>query len=191
MQGDDNMHVAGVCSFFCAPVGTFTAPSPRHPAARTFRHLFPVDRRGHFVKMTRMDTHFDPTPETSPDLVEQERNVRAAMLRGWRRKCPHCGNGPMMKAYLKVRDTCPVCDQELHHHRADDGPAYLTILIVGHIMAPLLIWVFTEFRPEPMVLATSFTVGCVALSLYLLPRLKGAIVGLQWAKRLYGFGPSS
>mgnify|MGYP001815802781 FL=1 len=97
----------------------------------------------------------------------------------------------MMKAYLKVRDTCPVCDQELHHHRADDGPAYLTILIVGHIMAPLLIWVFTEFRPEPMVLATSFTVGCVALSLYLLPRLKGAIVGLQWAKRLYGFGPSS
>lgn len=138
-----------------------------------------------------MDTQFDPTPGMPVDTAEQERNVRTAMLRGWRRKCPHCGNGPMMKAYLKVRDTCPVCDQELHHHRADDGPAYLTILIVGHIMAPLLIWVFTEFRPEPMVLATSFTVGCVALSLYLLPRLKGAIVGLQWAKRLYGFGPSA
>ena len=141
--------------------------------------------------MTRMDSHFDPTSDAPLDVPEGARNVRTAMLRGWRRKCPHCGNGPMMKAYLKVRDTCPVCDQELHHHRADDGPAYLTILIVGHIMAPLLIWVFTEFRPEPMVLATSFTVGCVALSLYLLPRLKGAIVGLQWAKRLYGFGPSS
>ena len=35
--------------------------------------------------------------------------------------------------------------------------------------------------------ASTFTVGCVALSLYLLPRLKGAIVGLQWAKRLHGF----
>ncbi|NNE87277.1 MAG: DUF983 domain-containing protein [Silicimonas sp.] len=138
-----------------------------------------------------MDTQFEPIPNAPTQAAHVDRNVRSAMLRGWRRKCPQCGTGPMMKAYLKVRDTCPVCDEELHHHRADDGPAYLTILIVGHIMAPLLIWAFTEFRPEPMVLATSFTVGCVALSLYLLPRLKGAIVGLQWAKRLYGFGPSS
>ncbi len=117
-----------------------------------------------------------------------DRDVRESMLRGWRRKCPNCGRGPLMKSYLKVRDTCPVCDEELLHHRADDGPAYLTILIVGHLMAPALIWAFTEFRPDPMVLASTFTVGCVALSLYLLPRLKGAIVGLQWAKRLHGFG---
>ena len=94
----------------------------------------------------------------------------------------------MMKSYLKVRETCPVCSEELHHQRADDGPAYLTILIVGHIMAPLIIWAFTAFRPDPMVLASVFTVGTVALSLFLLPRLKGAIVGLQWAKRLHGFG---
>lgn len=135
---------------------------------------------------------YDSMSDTSCDPSSKaDRDVRAAMIRGWRCKCPNCGNGPMMKAYLKVRDACPVCDQELFHHRADDGPAYLTILIVGHIMAPLMIWVFTEFRPEPMVLATSFTVGCVALSLYLLPRIKGAIVGLQWAKQLYGFGPSS
>ena len=94
----------------------------------------------------------------------------------------------MMRSYLKVRDACPVCGEELHHHRADDGPAYLTLLIVGHLMAPLIIWAFTEFRPDPMVLATVFTIGCVALSLYLLPRIKGAIVGLQWAKRMHGFG---
>ena len=118
----------------------------------------------------------------------QEREVKPAMFRGWKRRCPNCGKGPIMKSYLKVRDACLVCNEDLHHHRADDGPAYLTILIVGHIMAPLLIWVFTTFRPEPMILATGFTIGCVALSLFLLPRLKGAIVGLQWAKRMHGFG---
>ncbi|MEM7752590.1 MAG: DUF983 domain-containing protein [Pseudomonadota bacterium] len=117
-----------------------------------------------------------------------ERPVRRAMLRGWRGRCPNCGHGPMMRSYLKVRDTCPSCNEELHHHRADDGPAYLTLLIVGHLMAPLIIWAFTAFRPDPMVLATVFTIGCVALSLYLLPRIKGAIVGLQWAKRMHGFG---
>ncbi len=93
-----------------------------------------------------------------------------------------------MKGYLKVRDTCTVCRQELHHHRADDGPAYLTILIVGHLMAPLLLFVFMTYRPEPLVLFTIFAVGCVALSLYLLPRLKGAIVGFQWAREMGGFG---
>ena len=83
----------------------------------------------------------------------QEREVKPAMFRGWKRRCPNCGKGPIMKSYLKVRDACLVCNEDLHHHRADDGPAYLTILIVGHIMAPLLIWVFTTFRPEPMILA--------------------------------------
>jgi uncharacterized protein (DUF983 family) len=164
--------------------------TPRHPAARTFRHLLLGGRRVQVARMTQLDTQFETMPD-SVDTRSQDRDVRSAMLRGWRRKCPNCGTGPMLKSYLKVRDNCPVCDQELLHHRADDGPAYLTILIVGHIMAPMLIWVFTEFRPEPMVLATSFTVGCVALSLYLLPRLKGAIVGLQWAKRMYGFGSST
>lgn len=142
--------------------------------------------------MTKLDPMFDQYPEHSfqegIDDPRAERPAVPAMLRGWKRKCPSCGTGPMMKSYLKVRDTCPVCEEELFHHRADDGPAYLTILIVGHILAPAIIWAFVEFRPDPMVLASTFTVGCVALSLYLLPRLKGAIVGLQWAKRMNGFG---
>jgi uncharacterized protein (DUF983 family) len=97
----------------------------------------------------------------------------------------------MLNGYLKVRDECPVCAEQLHHHRADDGPAYLTILIVGHLMAPTILWFFTTFRPEPMVLITIFSIGCVALSLYLLPRLKGAMVAFQWAKRMHGFQPSA
>ncbi len=94
----------------------------------------------------------------------------------------------MMKGYLKVRDECPVCGEELFHHRADDGPAYLTILIVGHLMAPLLGFTFIEFRPDPLVLVAIFATGTVALSLYLLPRFKGMIVAFQWAKRMNGFG---
>jgi uncharacterized protein (DUF983 family) len=121
------------------------------------------------------------------DLME-DRPLRPAMLRGWRRRCPSCGAGPLLRGYLKVRESCPVCGEALHHQRADDGPAYLTILIVGHLMAPLIMWVFTTWRPDPLVLATVFSVGTVALSLYLLPRLKGALVGVQWAKRMHGFG---
>lgn len=125
---------------------------------------------------------------SSTEAHPADRPVRPAMLRGWRRRCPNCGSGPLLRGYLKVRDACAVCGEELHHHRADDGPAYLTILIVGHVMAPLILIAYTEYRPEPLVLATIFSVGCVALSLYLLPRLKGLIVAIQWAKRMHGFG---
>jgi uncharacterized protein (DUF983 family) len=120
--------------------------------------------------------------------VSDDRPVGQSVLRGWRRRCPNCGAGPLLRGYLTLRDACPVCGEELHHARADDGPAYLTILIVGHLMAPLLLWAFVEFRPDPLTLASIFSVGTVGLSLFLLPRLKGAMVGLQWAKRMQGFG---
>lgn len=128
------------------------------------------------------DTLMEPATET------EARSVKRAMRRGWSRRCPNCGKGPLLRGYLKVRDECPVCRQELHHHRADDGPAYLTILVVGHLMAPLLHMTFTRFdEPDPFIVATVFSVGCVAACLYLLPRLKGVIVGIQWAKRMHGF----
>ncbi|MFX0544839.1 DUF983 domain-containing protein [Roseovarius sp. S1116L3] len=117
-----------------------------------------------------------------------ERALWPALRKGFRCKCPNCGSGPLLKSYLKVRDTCPVCREDLSQHRADDGPAYLTILIVGHIMAPALHIAFVQFRPEPLVLFTIFAIGCVGLSLYLLPRLKGAVVAFQWARQMHGFG---
>ena len=117
-----------------------------------------------------------------------ERPIWQALRRGWRRRCPGCGQGPLLTGYLTVRAACPICREELHHHRADDGPAYLTMLIVGHLMAPLLLYAFMRWRPEPLVLFSIFAVGCVALSLYLLPRLKGAIVAFQWSRFMHGFG---
>jgi uncharacterized protein (DUF983 family) len=140
------------------------------------------------------DSARDPDPEqvsqtgVTPSGGLPDRPMRPALRRGWRRRCPNCGAGPMFQSYLKVRDACPSCGQVLSHHRADDGPAYLTILIVGHAMAPLILWVFTTWRPDPLVLASVFITGCVAASLYLLPRLKGVIVAIQWAKRMHGFG---
>ncbi len=125
-------------------------------------------------------------PSTTDALPD--RPALAAMKRGWCRRCPNCGSGPMLRNYLKVRDSCPVCGEALCYHRADDGPAYLTIIIVGHLMAPLILWTYVTYRPDPLLLAAVFSVGCVGVSLYLLPRLKGVIVAIQWAKRMHGFG---
>ncbi|WOI55053.1 DUF983 domain-containing protein [Palleronia sp. LCG004] len=125
--------------------------------------------------------------DTANDAETHDRALKPAVLRGFRCKCPNCGSGPLLSGYLKPRPACTVCGEDLRYARADDAPAYLTILLVGHLMAPFMHWGFVRFRPEPIVLAAIFITGCVALSLYLLPRIKGMVIGFQWARRMHGF----
>lgn len=94
----------------------------------------------------------------------------------------------MMEGYLKVRSSCPACNQELHHQRADDGPAFLTILIVGKVVMAVYLSVFLTFQPDPWIMITLCWTLALGLALFLLPRLKGAFVALQWANRMHGFG---
>lgn len=120
-----------------------------------------------------------------------ERPLVPALKRGWKRQCPNCGQGAMMDGYLTVRRDCANCGEEFYHHRADDGPAYLTILAVGHIIGPLMLLTFDVFDdPDTLTMVFSFSALCIVLSMYLLPRIKGAFINLQWAKRMHGFGLS-
>ena len=125
--------------------------------------------------------------QIAPQITD-DRPTRQAMLRGARGRCPACGKGKLFQGYLKVADHCPNCGEAMHHQRADDGPAYLTILLVSHLGAPLLLACYIAFRPSAMTMIASFGLGAVVLSLLLLPIIKGAMVGLQWARRMHGFG---
>ena len=86
-------------------------------------------------------------------------------------------------------DRCPVCHEELFHQRADDAPPYFVILITGHIVVPLALVMETELSPPYWVHAVLWGPLTLALALGLLPPVKGAIVGWQWANRMHGFDP--
>ncbi len=116
-----------------------------------------------------------------------DRATKPALLKGWRCRCPRCGEGKVLHSYLKVNDTCDSCDLDLSKARADDGPAYLTILIVGHLMAPIMHVVYFQWQPAPMITFTVFSLGCVISSLLLLPRMKGMVIAYQWARKMHGF----
>jgi uncharacterized protein (DUF983 family) len=115
-----------------------------------------------------------------------DRAIQPAVIRGLRLRCPNCGEGKILHSYLKVNETCSHCGLELGRARADDGPAYLTILIVGHLLGFALHIVWTTWRPDPLTMALFMTVFLVGLSLWMLPRMKGLVVAYQWAKRMYG-----
>ncbi|MBY6057312.1 DUF983 domain-containing protein [Leisingera daeponensis] len=125
---------------------------------------------------------------TGTDVLQKEqRELKPALLKGLRLRCPNCGEGKLLHSYLKVNDGCSACGQELHHQRADDGPAYLTILVVGHILGFALHIIYTQMRPDPWMLAIIMSVITVGASLIMLPRMKGLVVAYQWAKRMHGF----
>lgn len=115
------------------------------------------------------------------------RDVWQAMARGLRCRCPNCGEGRIFRSFLKVVDACPACGEVLSHHRADDLPAYLVIVIVGHIMVPAALWIETNFAPPVMLQLALYLPLTLATSLVLLQPVKGAVVGLQWAFRMHGF----
>ena len=122
-----------------------------------------------------------------PDLDSAERATKPALLAGLMCRCPACGKGALFARYLKVVDRCASCGTDLHHQRADDGPAYLTILIVAHMVGFSLVPVM-QTGLSPMVMALTVSLVAVVLALLLLPRMKGLFVAVQWAKRMHGFG---
>ena len=93
----------------------------------------------------------------------------------------------MFRAFLKVSDRCEVCGEELHHHRADDFPAYVVILIVGHVLVPCVLFVETHFAPSYWTHLALWLPTTLALAIGLLQPVKGAIVALQWSMGMHGF----
>jgi len=120
----------------------------------------------------------------------EHRDVAQAMGRGALMRCPNCGKGRLFGRYLKVVDTCQSCGEELHHHRADDAPPYFTMLIVGHIVVAGVLALEIGMHPAMWVHVVIWLPLTLGLSLALLPRIKGAIIGLQWANRMHGFNPN-
>jgi uncharacterized protein (DUF983 family) len=114
------------------------------------------------------------------------KSVLAAVLRGARAACPNCGHSPLFRAYLKQVDACAHCHEAFKHIRADDGPAWLTILIVGHIVVGLAL-TLEIYDPQPVWLSILLFCGmALAMVLSLLPRAKGMFIGAIWAMKAPG-----
>lgn len=127
------------------------------------------------------------TPPVEWTHSAEERPLGTALWRGFRSRCPRCGEGRLFRSFLKSVDACEDCGLAVHHHRADDLPPYLTVFIVGHVvvagfmgmeeMVELTMW-------QHLAIWVPVT---IVLSLALMQPLKGATIGLQWALKMGGF----
>lgn len=123
-----------------------------------------------------MDAMSEIQPVSSPLLT--------GLKRGLAHRCPDCGQGHLYARYLKVDTFCEACGHALGDYPADDGPAYFTILLVGHlVIAPLLLFPFI-WEASPWLVLPLTVLPLAILTLLVLPRVKGAVIGALWAMRL-------
>ncbi|MEZ0170464.1 DUF983 domain-containing protein [Microvirga sp. TS319] len=127
------------------------------------------------------------TIHTAPAPAEDV-TLTPAMRRGFRGRCPACAGGRLFGRFLKVVDRCDACGTEFHHHRADDLPPYVVITIVGHLVGYGIFMTETKMEMPLWAHLAIWPALTLVLSLLLLQPVKGAVVGLQYALGMHGFG---
>ena len=114
-------------------------------------------------------------------MQEVAHPIGRSIFRGLGGHCPACGKGRLFWKYLKINGRCEACDQDLARYPADDGPAYLTILLTGHlVIAPMLFFPIV-WRSNPLYSLPIILGGLCVVTLSALPRIKGGWVGLMYA----------
>lgn len=124
-----------------------------------------------------MVDHTEPKPHHSWGMT---------LLRGFRRRCPSCGIGGIFSGYVSVNQHCANCGLELGAYRSDDAPAYFTIVLVGHFIVPSMLILEQTIHPAMWIHMVTWLPLTLVMTLALLPRVKGALLGAQWLLRVKG-----
>ncbi|WP_417308519.1 DUF983 domain-containing protein [Devosia sp.] len=120
----------------------------------------------------------------------EERSLPRAIGNGILCRCPNCGKGKLFRKYLKVVDSCANCGEELKYQRADDFPPYIAIFIVGHVLVGWMLHAEMSGPVDPTFYLWTMIPMAILMPMIMLPSIKGAVVGLQWATRMHGFDPA-
>ncbi len=131
----------------------------------------------------------DATTHKAVNMTDQNQHATSLfrmLARGFMRRCPCCGEGRLFYAYLKPVDQCAHCATAFGHIRADDIPAYFTILIVGHLVVPSAVMLEQTYHPSELFHLSIWIPLTLALTFSLLPLIKGSMVSLMWRLRISG-----
>ncbi|PNU05974.1 DUF983 domain-containing protein [Novosphingobium guangzhouense] len=110
-----------------------------------------------------------------------------ALLRGLRSRCPRCGEGSLFRKWLKPRERSPVCTMDLTPQRADDFPAYIAMIVTGHLMAPLIIALSVDYDLGPLAMFAILVPLAIAMMIGMLQPAKGGVIATQWWFGMHGF----
>jgi len=124
---------------------------------------------------------------TDTELLDR-RDWKKAVLAGMADRCPSCGQAHLFARGLRTVPHCPACGQDWSPQRADDFPAYLVILILGHVLVPIVVAVNIAWDVPLVPQMIGWSLLAIVIAVAMIRPAKGAVIGAQWALRMGGFG---
>jgi len=121
-----------------------------------------------------------PSVRLSPECADLPGGELAALARGLKGKCPRCGEAALFRKWLKPACCCSHCRQDWSLQQADDFPAYIGILVVGHLLAPVVIALIGTFHMSALATLATILPAATILLLVTLQPVKGAVIAFLW-----------
>ena len=113
--------------------------------------------------------------------------IRTALQRGLRKRCPHCGEGPLFSGWSHL-ERCSVCGLVFGRHPGDTW----AFTIIGDRLPIGVIIVLIYFgigRSQP-VLGAAMMIVLVVLLVWTTPNRWGAGIALDYLSRVYWPDPA-
>src|SRR5262245_61163806 len=119
----------------------------------------------------------------SRDVMRDFTLFRTAVRRGWAKRCPHCGEGPLYARWIRLLARCPRCG--LVYER-NQGDTWLFINVGDRLFIAALIVIiyFGLPRTHPWLSVFLFLVVTVAV-VWTTPNRWGVGTALHYLSRAY------
>lgn len=112
--------------------------------------------------------------------MSENQSTNITIKRGFFNRCPQCGNGHLLRGFITANSNCSHCTLDFAPLRADDGPAWATILITGHLAMPFAFWLLEYESLSTNVIIAILIAIVIAMSAVILPRAKGVFMAIIW-----------
>ena len=111
-------------------------------------------------------------------------SLMRVLISGILKKCPKCSHGKIFSGYLKINNNCSKCNEDLSIYRTDDFGPWLSIVLAGHIVVPLVLSAEQAFAPDLWLQALIWIPFSLTIVLYLLPISKSICLAIMWRLKM-------
>lgn len=98
-------------------------------------------------------------------------------------RCPRCHQGKLYKGLLNVADSCTACGLSFAQHEEGDGPAILSIFIIGTLTTVGAAILEITYQPPYWLQAALWIPFVVIGSIVSLRVIKAALIAAQFRVR--------
>ncbi len=114
---------------------------------------------------------------------------RDALIRGLRKRCPHCGDGPLFRKGAALHPRCSACGLKFQLNPGDPW-AFLLLIDRAAVVFPIIVAIYFGLFKLGFLVFSSFILVLVVSFVVTTPNRYGLCVALDYLTRVYWGDPS-